>query len=69
MIEIMVNITPVISIKKSKNDLMSPALRPCFNIRRLNGSDNRVARANKKANAKADCAPIPIGIWLLVFPK
>jgi len=62
MIEIIINITPVISIKKSKNDLMSFALRPCFNTSWLNGSDNSVASANKKANAKADCAPIPIGI-------
>lgn len=69
MIEIIVNITPVISIKNSKNDLMSPTLRPCFKTSRLNGSNSSVARANKKANASADCAPIPIGIRLSVLPK
>lgn len=69
MSETIVNINPVIAIKKNKNDLISPDVRPSFNTRRLNGSDISIAMANKKANAKANCEPIPIEMRLLLLPK
>jgi len=54
MSEIIVNINPVMNIRKNKNDLISLAERPSFNTSRLNGSDTRIASADKNANAKAN---------------
>ena len=59
---------PVINIKKSKNDLTSFIVRPSFNTIWRNGFIVKTANANKKANAIANLAPLPSGMFLFL-PK